>query len=171
MVLLVSQHTPFKFSFFCPCLFFIVSKSYLDEATASLNPVPRLHGEAQPRVRMAGVAVVEPPCLLLRLPSSNLGSRTRCVHNLVHIRVRFHVFALVFRRALDEANDALNRATVEGEGERKKGDKSAKEAARKSKELEGVREKAKKAKDEFAGMEEKAFEVCVYQGLFVVGVA
>ena len=66
------------------------------------------------------------------------------------------------KRALDEANDALNRATVEGEGERKKGDKSAKDAARKTKELEAVRAKAKEAKDDFAGMEEKAFEVCIY---------
>ncbi|CAM9576403.1 unnamed protein product [Ectocarpus sp. 12 AP-2014] len=62
-------------------------------------------------------------------------------------------------KALDEASDALNRATVEGEGERKKGEKVAKDADRKTKELEAVREKAQKAKDGFAGMEEKAFEV------------
>lgn len=69
-------------------------------------------------------------------------------------------------RALDEASDALNRATVEGEGERKKGEKVAKDADRKSKELEAVREKAQKAKHGFAGMEEKAFEVCIlYQRL------
>ncbi len=48
---------------------------------------------------------------------------------------------------------------MEGEGERKKGDKAAKDAERKGKELEAVREKAKKAKEDFSGMEEKAFEV------------
>lgn len=53
----------------------------------------------------------------------------------------------------------LSRTTVEGEGERKKGTKFAKDAERKAKELEGVREKAKKIKQEFSDLEETANEV------------
>lgn len=55
--------------------------------------------------------------------------------------------------------ESLSRATVEGKGERKKGEKGAKDAERKRKELDGVRAKAEKEKEEFKGMEDKACEV------------
>lgn len=64
-----------------------------------------------------------------------------------------------FCRALDEAVEAFNRAEVEGKGERKKGEKSAKDAARRRAELEELKEKKEHAKEEFKGMEEKASDV------------
>lgn len=63
------------------------------------------------------------------------------------------------RRALDETIDAVNRTTVEGKGERKKGEKLTKDAEKKRKELEGVRDKVQKAEEDFGELEEKAYEV------------
>lgn len=69
------------------------------------------------------------------------------------------MFVFLSYRALDEAVNAVNRATVEGQGERKKGEKLAKDAEKKRKELEGIRENAKKAEEEFGELEERAYEV------------
>lgn len=62
-------------------------------------------------------------------------------------------------RALDEAIEAVSRAEVAGQGERKKGEKAGKDAQKRRGELEGIREKMALAEEEFKGMEEKAFEV------------
>lgn len=55
----------------------------------------------------------------------------------------------------------MNRATVEGNGERKKGEKAAKDAERKRKELDGIKENAEQIEKDFQGLEEKAYEVRV----------
>lgn len=53
----------------------------------------------------------------------------------------------------------MSRSTVEGKGERKKGEKTAKDAARKSSELEVLRKKAEEDDEDFKGMMEKADKV------------
>lgn len=55
--------------------------------------------------------------------------------------------------------EAFNRAGVEGKGERKKGEKSAKDAARRRAELEELKEKKEQANEDFKGIEEKASDV------------
>jgi len=107
----------------------------------------------------ASCASLSPPLSVARLRRSSSVWHSRHCSPLPPFPPRVSRGRGIDGRALDEANDALNRATVEGEGERKKGEKAAKDAGRKGKELEAVRGKAKKAKEDFSGMEEKAFEV------------